>query len=299
MKKKKQRIGVWILPALVSMSVIQFLPGFVSVLMGFTNLGVQNITNIANTKFVGLRNFIGIFKKGTVTGNQFMISLFGTLEYTFLATAVTFLFGLGLALLLNQDFRGKAFVRAALIVPWIVPGVVAAFIWRLMFLSDYGVINKLLRHAGLIKENIFWLLEDKALMSLVIAHLWSNLPFVMISILAALQTISEELYEACKIDGGNVFQRFLYITVPGIKNVSVMIVLLSFIKGAGEFTLPYVMYGRSAPPGKANLISILVYQTSFQTWEFGQGAAMSCVVLVIMLLLAILYMRLAMQEEKE
>ncbi len=117
--------------------------------------------------------------------------------------------------------------------------------------------------------------------------------------LAALQTISEELYEACKIDGGNVFQRFLYITVPGIKNVSVMIVLLSFIKGAGEFTLPYVMYGRSAPPGKANLISILVYQTSFQTWEFGQGAAMSGVVLVIMLLLAILYMRLAMQEEKE
>lgn len=299
MKKRKQKIGPWILPALVSMSVIQFLPGFISILMGFTNLGVQNITNIPSTKFVGIHNFTEIFRKGTVAGNQFMTSLLGTLEYTFLATVITFLFGLGLALLLNQEFPGRAFVRAALIVPWIVPGVVAAFIWRLMFLSDYGVINKVLRHAGLIEENIFWLLEDKALLSLVIAHLWSNLPFVMISVLAALQTISGDLYEACKIDGGNVFQRFWYITMPGIKNVSVMIVLLSFIKGAGEFTLPYVMYGRSAPPGKANLISVLVYQTSFQTWEFGQGAAMSTVILIIMLLIAVLYMRLAMQEEKD
>lgn len=281
------------------MSLIQFLPGVISILMGFTNLGVQNITNISNTKLTGLKNFYTIFQKGTVAGNQFMVSLEGTLEYTFFATVITFLFGLGLALLLNQEFPGRAFVRAALIVPWIVPGVVSAFIWRLMFLSDYGVINKLLRQGGLIEENIFWLLEDKAVLSLIIAHLWSNLPFVMISILAALQTISGDLYEACKMDGGNVFQKFWYITMPGIKNVSVMLILLSFIKGAGEFTLPYVMYGRSAPPGKANLISILVYQTSFQTWEFGQGAAMSTVILVIMLVIAVIYMRLAMKEGQE
>lgn len=299
MKKRKQKIAPWILPALVSMSIIQFLPGAISILMGFTNLGVRNITNILSTDFTGLHNFMEIFKKGTVVGNQFTISLLGTLEYTFFATLITFLFGLGLALLLNQEFPGRAFIRAALIVPWIVPGVVSAFIWRLMFLSDYGIINKLLRHGGFIKDNIFWLLEDKALFSLMIAHLWSNLPFVMISILAALQTIPEELYEACKIDGGNVFQRFVYISLPGIKNVSTMIVLLSFIKGAGEFTLPYVMYGRSAPPGKANLISILIYQTSFQTWEFGKGAAMSTVILVIMLVIAIFYMRLAMQEKAD
>lgn len=299
MKKKKQKIAPWILPALVSMSIIQFLPGAISILMGFTNLGVRNITNIFSTDFTGFRNFMEIFRKGTVVGNQFTISLLGTLEYTFFATLITFLFGLGLALLLNQEFPGRSFIRAALIVPWIVPGVVSAFIWRLMFLSDYGIINKLLRHGGLIKDNIFWLLEDKALFSLMVAHLWSNLPFVMISILAALQTIPEELYEACKIDGGNVFQRFVYISLPGIKNVSTMIVLLSFIKGAGEFTLPYVMYGRSAPPGKANLISILIYQTSFQTWEFGKGAAMSTVILVIMLIIAIFYMRLAMQEKAD
>lgn len=298
MQSKKGKAVPWILPALLSMSVIQFLPGFISILMGFTNLGVQNITNIPSTKWIGLGNYIEIFKAGTVSGNQFLESLLGTLEYTFFSTVITFMFGLGLALLLNQDFPGRSLVRAALIVPWIVPGVVAAFIWRLMFLSDYGVVNKVLRHTGLIEENIFWLLEDRALVSLIIAHLWSNLPFAMISVLAALQTIPGELYEACKMDGGNVFQRFWYITVPGIKSVSVMIVLLSFIKGAGEFTLPYVMYGRSSPPGKANLISVLIYQTSFQTWEFGQGAAMSTVVLAVMLLIAIIYMKLVMKDER-
>lgn len=285
------------MPALLSMTIIQFTPGFLSILMGFTNLGVKNITNILSVDFVGVHNFTEIFRKGTLSGNQFLNSLFGTLEYTFLSTIVTFVLGLILALLLNQNFRGRALIRALLIIPWIVPGVVSAFIWRLMFLTDYGVINKLLRTWGIIDQNIFFLSDSKSMACLIVAHVWGNLPFVMISLLAALQTIPGDLYEACKIDGGNFFQRFWYITLPGIKNVSVMMVLLSFIKGAGEFTLPFVMYGRSTPPGKANLISVLVYQTSFSSWQFGQGAAMSTVILVIMMAIAVIYMRLAMKEE--
>jgi ABC-type sugar transport system permease subunit len=290
--------GYWVVPALSAMAIIQFAPGILSVLMGFTNLGVTNISNIGNVKFVGLENFFRIFTAGTAEGNAFLGSMIGTMLYTFFSAVFGYLLGLGLALLLNQDFPGRSIVRALMIVPWIVPNVVSAFIWRLMYLSDYGIINKLLRHNGLIKENIFFLLNEMALPSLIVAHIWGSLPFMMISILAGLQTIPYELYEACKIDGGNVFQRFRHITLPGISTISAMIFLLSFIRGSGEFTLPFVMYGRSTPSGMADLVSVLIYRTSFAAWEFGRGAAMSTMILLVMMVFAVFYMRVTVQRRR-
>ena len=290
--------GTWIIPALVAMSIIQFFPGILSILMGFTNLGVTNIRNIGAVKFIGLTNFARVFTAGTAEGNAFMTSLLGTLLYTSCSAVLGFLLGLGLALLLNQDFPGRSIVRALMIVPWIVPNVVSAFIWRIMYLSEYGIINKILRSAGLINQNIFFLINELALPSLILAHLWGALPFMMISILAGLQTIPQELYEACKIDGGNVFQRFWHITIPGISTISAMIFLLSFIRGSGEFTLPYTMYSNSAPYGMADLVSVLIYRTSFASWEFGRGAAMSTVILVIMMVFAVIYMRATVLRKK-
>jgi multiple sugar transport system permease protein len=290
----------WIIPALVAMSIIQFFPGILSILMGFTNLGVTNIRNIGAVKFVGLTNFARIFTAGTPEGNSFMTALFGTLLYTFCSAVLGYLLGLGLALLLNQDFPGRSIIRAVMIVPWIVPNVVSAFIWRIMYLSDYGIINKILRGAGLLSQNqsVFFLINELALPSLIVAHLWSALPFMMISILAGLQTIPSELYEACKIDGGNVFHRFRHITMPGISTISAMIFLLSFIRGSGEFTLPYTLYANSAPYGMADLVSVLIYRTSFSAWEFGRGAAMSTVILVVMMVFAVIYMRATVLRRK-
>lgn len=290
--------AAWIMPSLIAMAVIQFAPGIISILMGFTNLGVTNINNIASVQSVGLDNFARIFTPGTAEGNHFLNSLVGTLLYTFFSTFFGYLLALGLALLLNVPFKGRAIVRSLMIVPWIVPNVVAAFIWRLMYMSDYGIINKILRGLGLIEENIFFLLNEMALPSLIVAHIWSALPFMMISILAGLQTIPGELYEACKIDGGNVFQRFRHITMPGISTISAMVVLLSFIRGTGEFTLPFVMYGRSTPSGMADLLSVLIYRTSFTAWEFGRGAAMSTVILLVMMVFAVFYMRATMKKER-
>ena len=283
--------GNWIIPSLIAMAIIQFFPGILSLLMGFTNLGVTNIRNLSNVKFIGLANFVRIFTKGTPEGNSFMTALAGTLLYTVFSAVLGYLLGLGLALLLNLDFPGRSIIRALMIVPWIVPNVVSAFIWRLIFLSEYGVLNKVLRSLGLIHQNIVFLMNELALPSLIVAHVWSALPFMMLSILAGLQTIPNELYEACKIDGGNVFQRFRYVTMPGISIISAMVFLLSFIRGTGEFTLPFVMFGTSPPPGMADLVSVLVYRTAFNSWEFARGAAMSTIILVIMMLFAIIYMR--------
>ncbi len=298
MRKKRKVVFFYILPALLAMLLMQFLPGFFSIGMSFTNLGVTNIRNLNQVQFVGLKNFFNIFKAGTTAGNQFGVSMLGTLEYTFICSVLSYMLGLGAALLFNQKFRGRGAARALMIVPWIVPSVVSAFIWRLIFMSDYGVLNKILRHFHLIEENVMWLSDKYALGSLITAHVWSALPFTMISLLAGLQTIPAEQYEACKIDGGNVFQRFRYVTFPNIAGISSILVLLSFIRGSGEFTLPYVMYGRSTPAGKANLISVLIYQTSFQSWDLGAGAAMSTVVLMIMMVCAIFYIRTTLESKK-
>ncbi len=298
MSRKKKIVGLYILPALLAMTLMQFLPGFFSIGMSFTDLGVTNLRKLGDVCFVGLKNFFNIFKPGTTAGNQFATSMMGTLEYTFICSTLGYLLGLGAALLFNQKFRGRGIARALMIVPWIVPSVVSAFIWRLMFMSDYGILNKILRHFHLIEENVMWLSDKYALGSLIIAHLWSALPFTMISLLAGLQTIPAEQYEACKIDGGNVFQRFLYVTFPNIAGISSILVLLSFIRGSGEFTLPFIMYGRSTPAGKANLISVLIFQTSFQSWDLGAGAAMSTVVLLIMMIFAIFYIRTTLESKK-
>ncbi|MGI6725605.1 MAG: carbohydrate ABC transporter permease [Christensenellales bacterium] len=291
MKKRVEKPIRWITPALISMMLVQFLPGFFSIFMSFTDLGVTNLRELEKVNFVGIKNFQNIFTPGTTSGNQFIPSLLGTVEYTFICAIVGYSLGLGAALLMNQNFRGRGLVRALLLVPWIVPNVVSAFIWRLMFMSDYGVINKILRFFHITETNIIWLSEKYALFALIVAHTWSALPFAMLYILAGLQTIPQEQYEACKIDGGNAFQRFRYITIPGIRNISIILLLLTFIRGSGEFTLPYAMYGSSVPAGKANLISVLIYQTSFQTWDLGAGAAMSTVVLIIMMILAIFYLK--------
>lgn len=296
--ERKNKAVVWIIPAMIAMLLVQFLPGFFSIGMSFTDLGVTNLRDLSQVNFVGLKNFANIFKEGTTAGNQFMVSLVGTIEYTLFCSILTYILGLGAALLMNQEFKGRGMVRALLLVPWIVPNVVSAFIWRMMYMSDYGVINKLLRFLQLSDDNIMWLSDRYALGALIVAHIWSALPFAMISILAGLQTIPTDQYEACKIDGGNVFHRFRYITLPGIANISIILVLLSFIRGSGEFTLPYVMYGRSAPSGKANLISVLIYQTSFQTWDLGAGAAMSTVVLMIMMVFAVIYIRTVLNKNK-
>lgn len=295
--RTNNRAVAWIVPALIAMLLVQFLPGFFSIGMSFTDLGVTNLRELSKVNFVGLKNFLNIFKAGTTAGNQFATSLLGTIEYTLICSILGYLLGLGQALLMNQRFKGRGIVRALLLVPWIVPNVVAAFIWRLMYMSDYGIINKVLRALHLIETNVMWLSDKYALGALIVAHLWSSLPFAMLSILAGLQTIPLEQYEACKIDGGNAFQRFWYITLPGIKNISVILILLTFIRGSGEFTLPYVMYGRSVPSGKANLISVLIYQTSFQTWDLGTGAAMSTVVLAIMMVFAGIYIRATTKRE--
>src|SRR6266540_2298967 len=169
--------------------------------------------------FVGLRNFIR----------------------NAAATVLKLVFGMALALVLNNAFRGKGLVRAAFLLPWIIPTVLSTLAWLWMFDATFSVINWILRYLGLVQRGINWLGDPVlAMMSIIVVNAWRGVPFFAISLLAGLQTISQELYEAAAIDGANAVQRFRYITLPMVKPVLLVVLLFSIIWTFADFQLVYV-----------------------------------------------------------
>jgi multiple sugar transport system permease protein len=167
-------------------------------------------------------------------------------------------------------------------------------VWRVLLLQEWGIINQILTKLGLMHEKVTWL-SSLAMFSLILVRIWTVFPFVMITLLAGLQTINPEEYEAAQIDGANAIQRFRYITLPGISIVSKIMLLLLFIWGTGEFNAPYILFDKS-PPQSAMLLSVHIYKYSFDMWDFAHGTAMSTVMLIIMFSFASIYAKLMVKD---
>src|SRR5207253_7833359 len=190
-------------------------------------------------EFVGLANFYKIFSDGI-----FRTSVYNTFVYTGVTTVFKLVLGLWLALLLNRNFKGKAFTRAFILLPFIIPTVLSTLAWKWMFDPTFSVINWMLFRLGLIHSRINWLGDPNlALISVIIVNVWRGLPFYAISLLAGLQTISPELHEAAAIDGARAWQRFRHVTWPLLLPVTLVIVLFSVIQTFADFQLVYVLTG--------------------------------------------------------
>jgi multiple sugar transport system permease protein len=183
--------------------------------------------------FVGLANFYKIFNDSI-----FRTSVYNTFLYTAVTTVFKLALGLWLAMLLNRHFRGKAFTRAFILLPFIIPTVLSTFAWKWMFDPTFSVLNWLLYHLGLITGRINWLGDpDLAMISIMVINIWRGVPFFAISLLAGLQTISPELNEAAAIDGAKPLQRFWYITWPLLLPVTMVVVLFSVIQTFADFQI--------------------------------------------------------------
>jgi multiple sugar transport system permease protein len=200
------------------------------------------------------------------------------------------------AVLLNKDFKGRNLVRGILLIPYILPGVVALTNIRFMLLQDWGIVNSVLKSLGLISENVSWLTGSMALFSIIIGNIWIRWPFWFITLLAGLQGISAEQYEAAKVDGATPWQCWWYITLPSLKPVVVILSVLTSLWSFNNFNVPFVLTGGS-PSKYANILSINIWTRSFKNWDFGAGAAMSVVMMLFMLLLIMLYIRLTKLED--
>ena len=178
-------------------------------------------------------------------------------------------------MLLNRNFRGKAFTRAFILLPFIIPTVLSTFAWKWMFDPTFSVLNWLLYHLGMITGRINWLGDpDLAMISIIIVNIWRGVPFFAISLLAGLQTISPELSEAAAIDGAKPWQRFWYITWPLLLPVTMVVVLFSVIQTFADFQIVYVMTG-GGPANATHLFATYAYQIGIGTGLLSEGAAIS------------------------
>lgn len=240
-------------------------------------------------EFVGLKNFVKIWNDGI-----FRTAVWNTFWYTGVTTVFKLALGLWLAMLLNRHFKGKALVRAFILLPFIIPTVLSTFAWKWMFDPTFSVINWTLFHLGFISARINWLGDpDLAMASIIVVNVWRGVPFFAISLLAGLQTISPELNEAAAIDGARPWNRFWFVTWPLLLPVTMVVLLFSIIQTFADFQLVYVMTG-GGPANATHLFATYAYQIGIGTGLLAEGAAISLAmfpILFVIVVIQLIYIR--------
>ena len=276
----------FIFPALITMFVLIIYPLLYGVYISFFD------TNLVNKwDFVGILNF-----KSILTDLNFYKIILLTLKFSILVVGGHFLIGFILAHALNRNIRGMAIFRSILLLPWLFPEAVIALIFKWIFNPLYGLLNHVLMTVGLTSEPISWLgSKEYAFMMLVFVCIWKGYPMVMTMILAGLQNIDKTLYEAARVDGVSKWQEFLYITLPSLKSVLTVTLVLDTVWWFKHYTMAWVLTN-GGPGQETSLISIDIYKTAFEFFDFGKAAAMSVVVFVVCLAISKLYRRLLRDE---
>ncbi len=239
----------------------------------------QNLGTQLKPVFSGFHNYARMAFDG-----RFWETMMHTAEFSIVSVVLELLLGLGIALVLNQSFRGRGVVRTITILPWALPTAVMGVAWAWIFNDRYGVINDLLARLGLIRSEINWLGEPMlAMLAIIAADIWKTTPFISILLLAGLQSIPADLYEAHAIDGANPWQSFRQITLPLLMPQVLIAVLFRFAQAFGIFDLIAVMTG-GGPAGSTETVSIYIYATVMRYLDFGYGAALVVVTFLLLVL---------------
>ena len=246
----------------------------------------SDLMNLTKPAFVGLANFSKALKNPGYLESLKISGLFAVV-----VVLSEMVLGTSVALLLNEPFPGRAFVRGLLILPWAVPTTVNAMMWRLIYNPEYGALNSLLFQLGIIDQYVSWIgTADKALWSVMFADIWKNFSLVAMIALAALQTLPESQIEAATIDGANGWQRFRFITLPHLIPSLQVALVLRIIETVKVFDIIYVMT-RGGPANKTRSASIFVYQEAFTNSRMGSGAAYAIIMVCMIMMLIAFYLK--------
>jgi len=238
-------------------------------------------------QFVGLDNYFKL-----LNDDQFISSLRTTILFTFISVGAESIMGLIIALVLNEYFPGRSLARTILILPWGVPAVVEAQMWKFLFNDRIGGVNDILYKLGLISNYQAWLAEPfTAWMAIITAEVWATSIFIGLILLSELQSIPKHLYDAAKVDGAGRIGRFTYITLPLLKNAFMVALIFRTIQAFNAFDIIYVMTG-GGPGGSTKVLSVYAYDTYFNFLNFGYGSAIAVICFLISLILAIIYLRM-------
>lgn len=250
-----------------------------------------SLTNMTNPVFNGLKNYQEVLTEGA-----FLHAFKITVTYVMLIVSIQFVLGMLLSLLLNKEFRGRRVLRSIVLVPWIVPTIVVALLWMWIFQADYGLMNYVLMKIGILAEPTKWVADPNlALVAVIVAALWRQLPFMATMLLAGMQSIPQELVEAGTIDGANKWQLFRHITLPFLKNVIKTVTLVAIIENFKMFPLFWIMTA-GGPMNKTTTLAVLSYQTSFIELDIGKGAAIGTLWLIILMIISAIYNKLLAEK---
>ena len=245
-------------------------------------------TNLVNKwNFVGLKYYIQ-----ALTDPPFLHSLWKTMIFTVTVVGGHFVLGFLFASVLNMDIRMRTIFRGILILPWLFPDVVIAYLFKWILNTQGGILNELLIYFGLIAEPAGWLSTSKtAFLCVILISIWKGYPLVMVQILAGIQTISTDMYEAANIDGANFWNKFCYITLPALKPILTTILILDTVWVFKQFTLIWLM--TSGGPGSTTMVSAIeIYKNAFTYFKYGFASAQSVYILIVCYLIGVVFRRL-------
>lgn len=280
---------LFVLPMVLLMAGLIFWPFISAILMSMTTFNF----NTGDTVQVGLKNYQRLY-----TNSDYLLSLSNTINFTFWSLSIKFVTGMTIAMILHSKLPWRNLMSAIMLLPWIVPEIVTALAWKSIYDPLFGGLNPILQGAGIINKPLGWLSDSNlALGSVIAVNVWKGIPFFTLLLLAGLKAIDTELYELAEVDGANAVQRFRYITLPGMRYVILVVLLLSFISTFNQFGLIFLMTG-GGPSGATRLYSILAYEKAIGSLQYGPGSAIALSVAPLMAFLIYLLARYMRHDER-
>ena len=287
-KRREQLAGVLaISPALILILGLTLYPVAYSIWLSL----LEKHSFFPQERFVGLENYFYLWKDA-----EFWSSLWLGTVYSIWTIVFQVVLGVAAALVLNETFVGRGLVRAIVLFPYMVPTIVAVILWKWLLNDMYGVVNYWMVALRMVKDPISWLGADHIMLSTIIMSIWQFFPFVLLSILARLQTIPPELYEAAKVDGASALRRFVHVTLPQIRGILFVVILLRSIWMFTKFDTVWLM-GEGAGAGRfIRTLPVYAYMRTLTYYQAGLGAALAVIMFAILVVCTVIYFRLFREE---
>jgi multiple sugar transport system permease protein len=274
---RRQQGFLFILPAIIVLALLIVYP------IAYT--GLLSVTS-EQGDYVGFANY------AAVTGAKVTrTAVYNTIYYVGVSIVFQIVLGTLVGILLNQNFRGRGIVRSLTLIPWVIPGIVAATTWAWMFHTEFGIINYMLTSTHVVDAPVGWLTDRNTVMPALIAiNVWKLFPFVGIMVLAALQTVPNDLYESARMDGAGFWQEVRFVMLPQIRPVLVAITLLLVIWGLNAITIIYTIT-RGGPANRTLITPIQIFRYAFELFQFNQAAALSVMFFAVTVVFVALYIK--------
>lgn len=283
----------WLFMAPAILYVVLFFayPLFNNVVMSFQDYTTKTFYN-GEAPWVGLKNYIEVF-----SSNVFSTSVVNTILFTVVSIAFQFALGLGLAVFFHKKFPLSGFIRGLFMLPWLLPIIASGAIWRWILDQDNGILNQFLKGIGVIDSPVPWLTSTSvALAAVIIVNIWLGIPFNMVLLYSGLEGIPDDLYEAASIDGASAWQKFRHITLPSLRPVIGVVLVLGVVYTLKAVDIILGLTG-GGPANATQTLATAAYQESFKQFHFGTGAAMSNVLMLVALGFAFIYLRINRNED--